>query len=90
MKKVRLVVTGRVQGVWFRSSTCDKARELGVNGYVRNLASGDVEILAEGDDFKVDGLIRWARRGPPLARVDNVEVDVLQYDSEYNDFRVRY
>ena len=90
MKKVRVVVTGRVQGVWFRSSTRDKARELGVNGYVRNLVSGDVEFVAEGDDLKVDRLIEWARRGPPLARVDDVKVNVLRYDNEYSDFRVGY
>ena len=90
MKKVRAVVTGRVQGVWFRAATRDKAKQLGVNGYVRNLASGTVEFVAEGDDSEVDRFIQWARQGPPLARVDDVEVEILQYDAEYNDFRVRY
>ncbi len=90
MKKVRAVVTGRVQGVWFRAATRDKAKQLGVNGYVRNLASGAVEFVAEGDDSEVDRFIQWARQGPPLARVDDVDVEILQYDAEYNDFRVRY
>jgi len=90
MKKVRVVVTGRVQGVWFRAATRDKAKQLGVNGHVRNLVSGDVEFVAEGDDSEVDRLIQWARRGPPLARVDKVEVEILQYDNEYTDFRVGY
>jgi len=90
MKKVRVIVVGRVQGIWFRASTCDKAKELGVNGYVRNLVNGDVEFVAEGDDSKVDRLIQWARRGPPLARVDDIKVEVLEYDNEYTDFRVSY
>jgi len=90
MKKVRVVVTGRVQGVWFRAATRDKAKQLGVNGYVRNLVSGDVEFVAEGDDSEVDRLIQWVRHGPPLAGVDDVEVEILQYDNEYTDFRVGY
>ena len=90
MKKVRAVVTGRVQGVWFRAATRDKAKQLGVNGYVRNLANGAVEFVAEGDDSEVDRFIKWARQGPPLARVDDVDVEILQYDAEYNDFTVGY
>ncbi len=90
MKKVRAVVTGRVQGVWFRAATRDKAKQLGVNGYVRNLASGAVELVAEGDDSEVDRFIQWARQGPPLARVNDVDVEILRYDAEYSDFRVRY
>ncbi len=90
MKKVRVIVIGRVQGVWFRGSTCDKARALGVRGYVRNLADGSVEFVAEGDDAMVDELVRWARQGPPVARVDNVMVHVLPFKHEYDDFRVGY
>lgn len=90
MKKVRVVVTGRVQGVWFRESTYDKAQRLGISGYVRNLINGDVEFVAEGDDSKVDRLLQWARHGPPLARVDDIKVEVLPYDNEYTDFTVRY
>ena len=90
MKKVRVVVTGRVQGVWFRSSTHDKAVELGIHGYVRNTIDGNVEFVAEGDDSKVDRLIRWAEVGPPLARVDHIDVEVLKYDNEYTDFSIVY
>lgn len=90
MKKIRVVVTGRVQGVWFRSSTHDKAVELGVHGYVRNTIDGNVEFVAEGDDSKVDRLIRWVEVGPPLARVDRIDVEVLKYDNEYTDFNIVY
>ena len=90
MKKVRVIVTGRVQGVWFRGSTCDKARALGVKGYVRNQADGSVEFVAEGEDAMVDELVRWARQGPSVARVDNIKVDILPYKDEYQDFRIGY
>ncbi len=90
MKKVRVVVTGRVQGVWFRAATRDKAQQLGVNGYVRNMVNGDVEFVAEGNDAEVDRLIQWARQGPPLARVADIKVEVLQYDNEYTGFKVGY
>ena len=90
MKKVRVVVTGRVQGVWFRAATRDKAQQLGVNGYVRNMVNGDVEFVAEGNDAEVDRLIQWARQGPPLARIADIKVEVLQYDNEYTGFKVGY
>ena len=68
-KKVRAIVSGRVQGVWYRAHTRDKARELGLHGYVRNLADGDVEIVAQGEQSAVDALIDWSWTGPPMAQV---------------------
>jgi acylphosphatase len=67
------IVSGRVQGVWFRASTQRQARKLGVRGWVRNLPDGTVELHAEGDAEAVEGLLRWAHGGPPTARVDRVE-----------------
>jgi acylphosphatase len=90
MKKVRVTVSGTVQGVWFRAYTRDKARELGLHGYVRNLRDGDVEFVAEGEESGVDELVEWAKKGPPLAQVSEVKIDVLTYDNEYTDFEVRY
>jgi len=90
MKKVRVTVSGKVQGVWFRATTYEKALELGVKGYVRNLANGSVEFVAAGDDTKVDELIQWAQQGPSLAHVTDIKVDVLEYDDEYSDFKVKY
>jgi acylphosphatase len=90
MKKVRAIVTGRVQGVWYRASTMEKAQALGLKGYVRNLPDGNVEFVARGEEQKVDELIAWARQGPPSARVEQVEVDVLEDDGEFSEFSVRY
>ena len=67
------MVTGRVQGVWFRGWTVDQAVALGLDGWVRNRRDGSVEILASGPDAAVETLIGRCRQGPPAARVDRVE-----------------
>jgi acylphosphatase len=71
--RLHLLVSGRVQGVWYRASTREKARDLGLRGWVRNLPDGRVEILAEGPRPALEALLGWCRRGPPLARVEGVE-----------------
>lgn len=73
-KAVAIHVTGRVQGVSFRWYTQERARELGVSGWVRNEPDGSVALHAEGDDHAVDALVEWCRAGPALARVRNVAV----------------
>lgn len=90
MSLVRAVVTGRVQGVWFRAHTRDKARELGVTGFARNLPDGSVEIVAQGDQAQLAALMDWARLGPPMAAVANVEVTEAPADSDYETFEIRY
>lgn len=70
---VKCLVSGRVQGVWFRASTQREARRLGVTGYARNLADGRVEVLACGNDAAVAELKEWLWQGPTAAAVDNVE-----------------
>ena len=69
----RLIVHGRVQGVWFRGWTVDQAEELGLDGWVRNRRDGAVEILASGPDEAVAELIARCRRGPPAAQVERIE-----------------
>jgi acylphosphatase len=73
--RVRAVVAGRVQGVWFRESCRREADRLGVTGWVTNRADGRVEIEAEGDRAAVDALVAWAHRGPPRATVERVTVE---------------
>ena len=73
----RAFVSGRVQGVYFRASTRDRARKLGVTGYARNLTDGRVEVLACGPIAAVEQLCAWLRQGPPAARVDEVVVDAV-------------
>lgn len=90
MKRVRAIVSGRVQGVWYRAHTRDKARALNVTGFVRNLPDGTVEILAQGDDTQVEALMDWARLGPPLAEVTDVRVRDMAEDETYSSFEVRH
>jgi acylphosphatase len=71
----RCLVSGRVQGVFYRASTRDRARSLGVTGYARNLPDGRVEVLACGQAAPVEELCRWLWQGPPAARVDSVDVE---------------
>lgn len=70
---VRVLVEGRVQGVWFRESTRREAERLGVAGWVRNLPDGRVEAVFEGDPAAVESAIAWARQGPERAVVTRLE-----------------
>jgi acylphosphatase len=76
----RCFVSGRVQGVFFRASTRQKAIELGCAGYARNLPDGRVEVLALAEPHALDQLIDWLWKGPPAARVSNVEVIEVPVD----------
>jgi acylphosphatase len=69
----RCYVSGRVQGVFYRASTRERAQQLGCRGYARNLADGRVEVLAVGEAAAVDALIEWLWRGPPAAHVQDVQ-----------------
>jgi len=69
----RFVVSGKVQGVFFRASTRDRAQALGLRGFAKNLPDGRVEVLVAGDDAAIDELAAWLREGPPMARVEDLE-----------------
>jgi len=73
MPCLHLLISGRVQGVWFRESMRQQALKLDVTGWVRNLVDGRVEATVCGDDAALERMLEWARRGPPLARVTGVE-----------------
>ena len=75
MKRVRVIVAGRVQGVFFRVETANRARSLGLAGSVRNRPDGAVEAVFEGNEERVDALVRWCERGPAGARVDTVNIE---------------
>ncbi|KCZ70459.1 acylphosphatase [Candidatus Methanoperedens nitroreducens] len=89
-KRMHIFVSGRVQGVFFRSSTKDMAQELGLTGWVRNLGDGRVEAVFEGEQGGVEKMIQWCRRGPEYARVDNIEVIPERYTGEFKGFAVRH
>ena len=91
-EKVRahVIVSGRVQGVFFRAETQEEAKELGVFGWVKNLAEGRVEAVFEGEKPKVEQLVKWAESGPPGAVVNDLNVVWEEYQGEFNGFEIRY
>ncbi len=87
--RARVRVSGRVQGVFFRDSTRQKARELGLTGYVTNTPDGDVEALFEGPAEGVEEMVHWCGQGPPDAAVENVDVDYEPAQGDLSGFEVR-
>lgn len=93
MEKVRahVYVTGRVQGVFYRATTMEKAYEIGgLTGWVRNLPDGRVEVMAEGEKKKVETLVAWLWHGPPAAKVIDVKVAWLPPTGEFSDFDITH
>lgn len=85
-----MFISGRVQGIFFRSETRNEAKKLAVKGLVRNLSDGRVEAVFEGEEKSVKELIEFCRRGPPGARVTDVDIIWENYTGEFRNFEVRY
>ncbi len=90
MKRIHAKVTGRVQGVFYRASTRDVAKSLGLTGWVKNMPDGSVELEAQGPEDKIEKLIVWLNQGPPYSRVENVSVTELPAKEEEGDFVVDF
>lgn len=87
-KSYKIIIKGKVQGVWFRKYTKQKAEALGVSGYVINQPNGDVLLEVNGSEMATTQLIDWLHQGSPLSRVR--EVHVLKSDREFSEFEIRY
>lgn len=85
-----MLVSGKVQGVYFRQNMKQVARRHNVTGWVRNLRNGKVEAVLEGDEMSVNEVIEWCHAGPPDAVVDDVEVKFEEYKGEFDSFDIRY
>ena len=85
-----VIITGKVQGVGFRNFTQLNARQLGINGYAKNLPNGTVEVVAEGDKARLDALVVLLKKGPRYARVDSLDIDERPFTGEYESFGIRY
>ncbi len=88
--RVHVFVSGRVQGVFFRSETRYEARRRNVVGWVRNTSDGKVEAVFEGEKEDVEKVIDFCRRGPPGARVTKVDVRWEDYTGKFRDFKIHY
>ena len=87
--RVHALITGRVQGVWFRAETKRTADQNGVTGWVRNRRDGSVEALFEGAEESVQRVLTWCRQGPPLAKVTDVDVRWEEFAGEFERFDVK-
>ena len=92
VKRVKIVLKGKVQGVFFRDFAKQNANKLGVVGYAKNLRGGDLEIVAQGEEKKVEELVKLCRRGPIFAKVEGVDVvdEAIEDEGEYEHFDIRY
>jgi len=89
-QRIRIFVTGKVQGVFFRQTLKVMAKKNNVFGWVKNLKDGRVEAVLEGDDEKVNRLIEWAHGGSANARVEDVEIHNEKFTGEFSKFDVLY
>ncbi len=86
--RAHLKILGDVQGVFFRRSAKIEAEKLGIVGWVRNNSDGSVEIMAQGHEDKIKKFIAWCKKGPPFAKVENVEVDWQKGLENLDDFSI--
>ena len=89
-KSVHILVTGKVQGVFFRQATKVIAIKNHVTGWIKNLESGQVEILLEGEDQNVNSIVEWCHNGPANSRVDEIKIEQQKFSGQYSNFEVRY
>ncbi len=90
MKRFHLIVSGNVQGVFYRHNTNQVANRLGLKGFVRNLPNGDVEVVAEGNENKLNELTEFCKKGPIGANVENIKIEYEKPTKEFNSFSIRY
>ena len=87
---VDVIISGIVQGVWFRVSTKEKAEQLGITGWVRNTSDGNVEAIFEGEEYLIKKMLQWCQQGPPHARVENVIVKNQYSNNGFEDFSIKH
>lgn len=92
VKRVRIVIKGKVQGVFFRDFAKQNANKLGIVGYAKNLKNGNLEIVAQGQEANVSDFVKLCRRGPIFAKVEGVEVidEKIEDEGDYEYFDIRF
>ena len=89
MKSIHLIISGKVQGVFFRDTTRRKANELGLVGYVKNIPDGDVEVVAQGNEDKIKELISFIKNNPGYSKVKDVKMKNRKMEN-FNGFEIKY
>jgi acylphosphatase len=88
--KLKVIISGKVQGVFFRVNTKNKAEQFGVNGWVKNTSDGKVEAVFEGDENKIYEMIEWCSKGPSNSKVTKIDIIKKKYKNEYDNFSIIY
>ena len=86
----RFLVSGRVQGVYYRKFTSQRLQRLGVFGYIRNLPDGKVEVVVDPRGVDLDSILSALKEGSPMSRVDNIEYEVIDTNEQFSGFEIRY
>ncbi|PHS33024.1 MAG: acylphosphatase [Methylophaga sp.] len=89
IEQYHFIISGRVQGVGYRYSSCHYAQSLALLGWVKNCSDGKVEMIAEGDNISLEQLLTWLKKGPRFAKVNKVEVQQLPATGEFTEFSIR-
>lgn len=89
-KQVILKIYGRVQGIFFRDSTRRRARKLGLTGWVSNESDRTVKVVAEGEEKKLEELIKWCYNGPMLAQVEKIDIQWQEATGQFEGFEIKY
>lgn len=89
MEQAHLVISGRVQGVFYRASCQEVAIMHGLKGWARNLITGEVEVIVQGERDKIEKLIEWCKKGPPGANVSNIKVKWENVSEQYLSFEIK-
>lgn len=89
-KRAQIIIIGRVQGVFFRDYTRENAIKIGLTGWVRNRPNGNVETVVEGEKDSIEKFIELLKKGPPVARVKEINVTWYKPENEFNDFSIRW
>jgi acylphosphatase len=89
IKSLQCIVSGKVQGVYFRAWTHDQAKALGLNGWVRNLKENQVEVLLQGPEDTLEEMKKRLIRGSELSRVENLDAKYIDYNKQHTSFQIR-
>ena len=89
-KNVHILISGKVQGVWFRANTRQKAEQLNIKGWVRNTSDGKVEAIFEGKQDNIKEMLDWCRQGPPLAKVEDIKIEDKTQSKGYDGFTIKH
>ncbi|MHA1720998.1 MAG: acylphosphatase [Promethearchaeota archaeon] len=88
--RLHAIISGRVQGVFFRVNTRNKANELGLSGWVKNRWDGKVEVICEGSKEMLEIMLKWLKKGPKYAFVEKVDYRIEEKDKEFGNFEILY